>query len=107
MGGAFPNWSTVIMNAQPAVSLIVWIYHSASGAVYAKLLMGRATRWPFLKHWARRVLGDSNYHHHKLLYQSRGAVDYWRSARATVASEGLVSSNAFGDRHGIDAVQPD
>jgi glycosyltransferase involved in cell wall biosynthesis len=54
-------------------------YHYASGAVYAKLLTDRATRWPYGRHWARRILGDAKYHQRKLLHQFRGAVDYWRS----------------------------
>jgi glycosyltransferase involved in cell wall biosynthesis len=65
-------------------------YHYASGAVYAKLLMDRTTRWPYGKHWARRILGDAKYHQYKLAQQFRGAIDYWRSARAG-ASGGLSS----------------
>jgi glycosyltransferase involved in cell wall biosynthesis len=57
-------------------------YHYASGAVYAKLVMQRATRRAFAKHWARRILGDAKWHHRKLLWQFRGAVDYWRLVRA-------------------------
>jgi glycosyltransferase involved in cell wall biosynthesis len=54
-------------------------YHYGSGAVYAKLLMDRSTRWPYARHWARRVLGDAKYHQIKLFHQFRGAIDYWRS----------------------------
>ncbi len=57
-------------------------YHYASGAVYAKLLMNRVTRWPFARHWARRILGDAKYHHRKLAQQFRGAIDYCRAVRA-------------------------
>ena len=56
----------------------------------AKLLMDRTTRWPYGKHWARRILGDAKYHQYKLAQQFRGAIDYWRSARAG-ASGGLSS----------------
>jgi GT2 family glycosyltransferase len=56
-------------------------YHYASGAVYAKLVSDPATRRAYRRYWARRILGDSKYHHRKLVQQFRGAIDYWRSVR--------------------------
>lgn len=63
------------------------VYHYASGAVYAKLLMLRDTRRLFAKHWARRILGDAKYNQRKLLRQFRGAIDYWRSVRTATGLE--------------------
>lgn len=64
-------------------------YHYASGAVYAKMLMSRETRWRFGRYWARRILGDAKYHHRKLAQQFRGAIDYWRSTRPRKAAPRL------------------
>jgi glycosyltransferase involved in cell wall biosynthesis len=66
-------------------------YHYASGAVYAKLLGHSATRWPYGRHWARRILGDAKYHQRKLLHQFRGAIDYWRSVSRDTRSSWPVS----------------
>lgn len=66
-------------------------YHYGSGAVFAKLLMDRSTRWPYCRHWARRILGDAKYHQPKLLHQFRGAIDYWRSTARANRSSGPVS----------------
>jgi glycosyltransferase involved in cell wall biosynthesis len=52
-------------------------YHYGGGAVFAKLVTNRSTRWPYLKHWARRTLGDSKAHKKKLVTQFRGAFAYW------------------------------
>lgn len=79
-------------------------YHYASGAVYAKLVMQPATRKPFAKHWARRILGDAKFNQRKLLHQFRGAVAYWRLARAA-SRAGAVAIGP--DRRGIDAVRSD
>lgn len=88
-GGYFP--AAIVFHhhgrKESEASLQLRAYHYASGAVYAKLLMGRATRWPYGKHWARRILGDSKYHKRKLAQQFRGAIDYWRSARANASRE--------------------
>lgn len=74
-------------------------YHYASGAVYAKMLMNRATRWPYGRYWARRILGDSKHHHRKLAQQFHGAFDYWRSTR--VAARPAVSLSS--DRQRIES----
>jgi GT2 family glycosyltransferase len=57
-------------------------YHYASGAVYAKLLLSRHTRWPYCRYWARRILGDAKSHQRKLVQQFRGAIDYWKCVRS-------------------------
>lgn len=71
-------------------------YHYGSGAVFAKLLMDRSTRWSYGRHWARRILGDAKCHRRKLLHQFHGAFDYWRSASRQNRASPLVSAKSAG-----------
>jgi glycosyltransferase involved in cell wall biosynthesis len=82
-GGYFPAPAVSHHHGRTATAAASHLrtYHYASGAVYAKLLMDRTTRWPYGRHWARRILGDAKYHQRKLVHQFRGAIDYWRSSR--------------------------
>ena len=81
-GGYFPAPVVSHHHGRAAVDAASHLrtYHYASGAVFAKLVMDRPTRWPYGRHWVRRVLGDAKYHHRKLFHQFRGAIDYWRLA---------------------------
>jgi GT2 family glycosyltransferase len=79
-------------------------YHYGSSAVFAKLLMDRSTRWPYCRHWARRILGDAKCPRRKLFHQFRGAIDYWRStsrqnrSSPTASAQGAGSAAAQVDR---------
>jgi len=81
-GGYFPAPVVSHHHGRTATDAVSHLrtYHYASGAVYAKLLADRSTRWRYGRHWARRILGDAKYHQRKLIHQFHGAIDYWRSA---------------------------
>jgi hypothetical protein len=87
-GGYFPGPTVSHHHGRKAAQAAEHIrtYNYGSGAVYAKLLMSPRTRWLYGRHWARRMLGDSKYHHRKIAQQLRGALDYWRSAQRGASS---------------------
>jgi hypothetical protein len=99
-GGYFPAPTVSHHHGRKAAeaSQQLAVYHYASGAVYAKLLMSPATRWSYGRHWARRIFGDAKYHHRKLLQQFHGAVDYWKSTRKSRGS-GNVQQVDDGGQH--------
>jgi glycosyltransferase involved in cell wall biosynthesis len=82
-GGYFPGPTVAHHHGRKASEAReqLGVYHYASGAVYAKLLLNQHTRWPYCRHWARRILGDAKCHQRKLLQEFRGAIDYWKSLR--------------------------
>jgi glycosyltransferase involved in cell wall biosynthesis len=97
-GGYFPAPTVSHHHGRTAIDARQQLrtYHYASGAVFAKLLLSRATRRPYARHWARRILGDAKYHHRKLAQQFRGAIDYVRSRRDTAEPAGSTSPMADG-----------
>lgn len=56
-------------------------YNVGSGAVYLKLIADRATRWIYLPHILRRMLGDMKYHQFKVATQLYGAILFFRQNR--------------------------
>lgn len=56
-------------------------YNVGSGAVYLKLIAGRATRRTYLPHVLRRMLGDMKYHQLKVATQIYGALLFLKEYR--------------------------
>jgi glycosyltransferase involved in cell wall biosynthesis len=89
-GGYFPGPTVSHHHGRKEVEAGALIdqYDFASGAVYAKLISLPGTRMPYLRHWMRRMLGDSKFHRRKIRKQIEGARAYWRArqmARAEAA----------------------
>jgi hypothetical protein len=53
---------------------LIRVYNMGSGAVYLKLIANPRTRWMYLLHLSRRVLGDLKSHPFKILQQIHGAL---------------------------------
>jgi glycosyltransferase involved in cell wall biosynthesis len=105
-GGYFPAPTVSHHHGRTAIDARQQLrdYHYASGAVFAKLVLNRATRRLYAPHWARRVLGDAKYHHRKLAQQFRGAFDYLKSRSDIPASEvGRTLSAASDSKSSSDA----
>ena len=77
-GGYFPGPVVSHHHGRKAIEAALQLreYHYGGGAVFAKLVSHKPTRWHYIRHWARRTLGDiKSCHFTKLYDQFRGAIE--------------------------------
>lgn len=69
---------------------LIRYYNMGSGAVYLKLLADPRTRWTYVPHLLRRMLGDMKSHPGKILQQIRGAVLFFRANPRRITGSGAA-----------------
>ena len=82
-GGYFPGPTVAHHHGRKRehAKALIRVYNMGSGAVYLKLLADPRTRWTYLPHLLRRLLGDMKYHPLKIVQQIYGAVLFLRQHR--------------------------
>jgi glycosyltransferase involved in cell wall biosynthesis len=76
LGGYFPGPTVSHHHGRKRehARAVIRVYNMGSGAVYLKLGADPRTRWTYLPHLLRRVLGDLKSHPYKIVQQIHGAL---------------------------------